>query len=292
MDGLRGKWRRILSVFALRRFAKRVKYTLYPYPTATFMMLSFFRKSVFLAAIFSGILPVSSVSASSGDAALINPVLENTPLPDYQYAPGGRDTPRSLLALVDGQKNGAQSEEALLRKQKVEDVLRRNPDMPEYMKKAYRAYQETGDRNIRRFAQAASEFQKQELREQLMQHIDDPEKLNRIMSALYGKPYAPYRAIGQSGYVVNQETGEILRGNRTLSGAYDRKLSAQTSGKQGASRRRESSRSRTYREDRHGGPSQSMKDDYLKARKRAVDANRPDLVEELDRAAARNGFFD
>ena len=35
-----------------------------------------------------------------------------------------------------------------------------------------------------------------------------------------------------------------------------------------------------------------MKDDYLKARKRAVDANRPDLVEELDRAAARNGFFD
>ena len=67
-----------------------------------------------------------------------------------------------------------------MRKQKVEDVLRRNPDMPEYMKRAYRAYQETGDRNIRRFAQAASEFQKQELREQLMQHIDDPEKLNRM----------------------------------------------------------------------------------------------------------------
>ena len=50
-------------------------------------------------------------------------------------------------------------------------------------------------------------------------------------------------------------------------------------------------RSRTYREDRHGGPSQSMKDDYLKARKRAVDANRPDLVEELGQGGGEKRFF-
>lgn len=35
-----------------------------------------------------------------------------------------------------------------------------------------------------------------------------------------------------------------------------------------------------------------MKADYLAARQRAVDAHRPDLVEELDKAAVKNGFFD
>ncbi|EEO27775.1 hypothetical protein [Oxalobacter paraformigenes] len=254
------------------------------------------RKSLLFAAVLSCLLPVSSVLARSG-SALVDPVLENTPLPDYQYAPGGEDTPEAWLPVMDGQgfagaKPGS-TREARLRKQKVEEVLRKNPDMPDYMKKAYRAYQETGDRNIRRFAQAASEFQKQELREQLMQHIDDPEKLNRMMSALYGKPYVPYKAVGQSGYVLNQETGEILKGNDALSSAYRRKLAAQAAGKKTASsRRRESRRGRTYREDRDGGPSQNMKADYLAARQRAVDAHRPDLVEELDKAAVKNGFFD
>ena len=259
-----------------------------------FMISPSIRKSLILAAVFSCLLPVSAAFASS-DSGLTDPVLENTPLPDYQYTPGGADTPEAWLPMADGQGfSGAKpgsTKEARIRKQKVEEVLRKNPDMPEYMKKAYRAYQETGDKNIRRFAQAASEFQKQELREQLMQHIDDPEKLNRMMSALYGKPYVPYKAVGQSGYVINQETGEILKGNDALSSAYNRKLAAR--GKKAVSSRgRESRRGRTYREDRDGGPSKNMKEDYLAARKRAVDANRPDLVEELDKAATRNGFFD
>ena len=255
------------------------------------MIFPSFRKSLLLAAVFSCCLPVSSVWASS-DSRLIDPVLENTPLPDYQYTPES-DMPEAWLPMADGQgfagaKPGSTKEDRL-RKQKVEEVLRKNPDMPDYMKKAYRAYQETGDRNIRRFAQAASEFQKQELREQLMQHIDDPEKLNRMMSALYGKPYVPYKAVGQSGYVLNQETGEILKGNDALSSAYQRKLAAQASGRKTASSSR---RGRTYREDRDGGPSRNMRENYLAARKRAVDAHRPDLVEELDKAAVKNGFFD
>lgn len=117
----------------------------------------------------------------------------------------------------------------MLRKQKVDEVQRRNPDMPEYMKRAYRAWQETGD---------------------------------------------------------------ILKGNDTLSRAWKRQLAAKASSKRDSSRKRESSRGRTYREDRNGGPSQGMKDDYLEARKRAIEANRPDLVEELDRSAVKNGFFD
>ncbi len=260
------------------------------------MILSAIRKwkSVFPVLVFSCTLSVPSVFARSNDA-LVDPVLENTPLPDYRYVPGGQDTQKSWLGMVGGREAGTRqntAQDAVLRKQKVDEVLHRNPDMPEYMKRAYRAWQETGDGNIRRFAQAASEFQKQELREQLMQHIDDPEKLNRIMSALYGKPYIPYKAFGQSGYVINQETGEILKGDDTLSRAWNRKLAEKASNKRDSSRKRESSRSRTYREDRDGGPSQGIKDDYLEARKRAIEANRPDLVEELDRSAVKNGFFD
>ena len=35
-----------------------------------------------------------------------------------------------------------------------------------------------------------------------------------------------------------------------------------------------------------------MKEEYLAARARAVKANRPDLVEELDKMARKNGLFD
>lgn len=255
------------------------------------MIFSTIRKSAFFPVLFTCVLPVLTATAQPDDAALTDPVLESTPLPNYKYVPGGKEAQDSWLVRMRGEQAGQTvSPETLKNRQKVEELLRSNPDMPAYMKRAYRAWLQTGDKNIHRFAQAASEFQKQELREQLVQHIDDPEKLNRMISVLYGKPNAPYRAVGQSGYAINQETGEIVRGNDALSRAYDRKLAAQAN-RQNA-RKRETSRSRTYREDRSGNPLHSMKQDYLGARKRAAAANRPDLVEELDRAAARNSLLD
>ena len=254
------------------------------------------RLSGFLLGILSCVLPFSSGWARL-DPALADPVLENVALPDYHYSPDGNDTPEAYLSMMNvqeftGVKPGS-SRETKMRRQTVNDIIRDNPDMPEYMKKAYRAYQETGDRNIRRFAQAASEFQKQELREQLVQHIDDPEKMNRLMAALYGKPYGPYKPVGKSGYVVNQETGEISPGNKALAGAYRQKLAASAVGKKSSSRKRVHTRSRTYREDRHGDPShEELKEEYLLARRRAVTANRNDLVEELDKMARKNGYFD
>ena len=56
------------------------------------MIFPSIRKSVFFAVAISCVLPVSAAFAQSG-AALTDPVLENTPLPDYQYTPGGEDTP-------------------------------------------------------------------------------------------------------------------------------------------------------------------------------------------------------
>lgn len=224
----------------------------------------------------------------------VDPILEKTPLPDYQYSPDG-DSPDPFLSFSNDQgfsnARPAKNADVLARRRKVDEILQKNPDMPEYMKKAYRAYQYTGDNNIRRFAQAASEFQKQELREQLMEHIDDPEKLNRLMTVLYGKAYSPYKAVGSSGYVLNQETGEISRGNDGLSEQHDKKAQASTLKKKNASRKREK-RGGNVREDRYGGASRDMKDDYLAARARAVKANRPDLVEELDKMARKNGLFD
>lgn len=257
-------------------------------------MISFpFRLSFLLAVSFAAMLPVSLAGAEEG-AIFRDAHLEEMPLPDYQYSPDG-DSPDSFLSFSNDQgfsnAGPAGSADALERRKKVDEILRKNPDMPEYMKKAYQAYQYTGDGNIRRFAQAASEFQKQELREQLIQHIDDPEKLNRLITALYGKAYSPYKAVGASGYVLNQTTGEISRGNNSLSAEHDKKLKADTIRKKNFSRKREK-RGKNIREDRYGGASRDVKESYLAARARAVNAHRPDLVEELDKMARKNGLFD
>ncbi len=258
-----------------------------------FMNSSRFRFSFLLAVLLAVTIPFSLTDAQAA-SGLTDPNLEKTPLPDYQYSPDG-DSPDAFLSFSNDQgfsnASPGQSADAVARRKKVDDILRKNPDMPEYMKKAYLAYQYTGDNNIRRFAQAASEFQKQELREQLMAHIDDPEKLNRLMTALYGKAYSPYRAVGSSGYVLNQETGEISRGNDGLSEQHDKKLQSETGRKKNSSRKREK-RGNNVREDRYGGASRDMKQEYLAARARAVKANRPDLVEELDKMARKNGLFD
>lgn len=258
-----------------------------------FMNSSRFRFSFLLAVLLAVTIPFSLTDAQAA-SGLTDPNLEKTPLPAYQYSPDG-DSPDAFLSFSNDQgfsnASPGQSADAVARRKKVDDILRKNPDMPEYMKKAYLAYQYTGDNNIRRFAQAASEFQKQELREQLMAHIDDPEKLNRLMTALYGKAYSPYRAVGSSGYVLNQETGEISRGNDGLSEQHDKKLQSETGRKKNSSRKREK-RGNNVREDRYGGASRDMKQEYLAARARAVKANRPDLVEELDKMARKNGLFD
>lgn len=267
-------------------------------PVSGFTMQAFmnsfrFRFSFLLAILLAVTVPFTCADAQAS-AELADPNLEQTPLPDYQYSPDG-DSPDAFLSFSNdhGFSNGRQekSADAIARRKKVDEILRKNPDMPEYMKKAYRAYQYTGDNNIRRFAQAASEFQKQELREQLIAHIDDPEKLNRLMTALYGKAYSPYKAVGSSGYVLNQETGEISRGNDDLSAEHDKKRQAGTAKKRNSSRKREK-RGNNVREDRYGGASRDMKKEYLAARARAVKANRPDLVEELDKMARKNGLFD
>lgn len=266
-----------------------------PYPVWRRKSMNFpsLRLSFLLAVSLAIALPVS-LSHAQQSSALSDPNLEKTPLPDYQYSPDG-DSPDDFLPFTHEQgfsgTRQVNNAEKVARRRKIEEMLRKNPDMPEYLKKAYRASLYTGDTNVRRFAQAASEFQKQELREQLIEHIDDPEKLNRLMTALYGKSHSPYKPVGSSGYVLNQETGEITRGNDDLSAGHDRKMQAGASRKKNSSRKREK-RGNNVREDRYGGTSSNMKEEYLAARARAVAANRPDLVEELDRMARKNGLFD
>lgn len=103
-------------------------------------------------------------------------------------------------------------------------------DTPDYMVRAMQAYRVTGDRNVKRFAEAVSEFQEQELRERAMWYLEngDVENYNRTMAIISGKPYAPYSSIGGSGYVVNKGTGEISVGNPHAAGMYDRKVKADT----------------------------------------------------------------
>lgn len=276
--------------FTLTSWYKQVKWLFLPYPETAFMMLLTASKTTFLSTLISCMLPVLAAVAQPDNAALTDSVLENMLLPEYRYMPGGKEVQESWQKRLMG--NGTEpviSQETLMNRRKVENMLRDNPDMPMYMKRAYRIWLQTDVENLGRFSKLASEFQKQELREQLIQHIDDPEKLDKMISVLYSKPDVPYMAKDQSGYAINQGTGEIIKENGAPSRAYESKLSAQINRQ--SARKRESSRSRTYREDRNGNPVFS-KHDYLKARKQAVATNRPDLVEEEDRAAARNGLID
>lgn len=174
-------------------------------------------------------------------------------------------------------------------------------EVPDYMVRAMQAYRVTGDRNIRRFAGAASAFQEQALRDRAMAYLEegDVENYNRVMAILSGRPYAPYSSVGQSGYVVNRSTGEIQVGNPHAAGMHDRKVKAETAQKNAsaASRyvRAREGRPRTDAAKavkQKTGSSAMTAAEYREARMRAIEANRPDLVRELDGMARGMGYAD
>ncbi|WAW09899.1 hypothetical protein NB640_11865 [Oxalobacter vibrioformis] len=176
-------------------------------------------------------------------------------------------------------------------------------ETPEYMVRAMQAYRVTGDRNVKRFAEAVSEFQEQALRERAMGYLEngDVENYNRTMAIISGKPYAPYSSIGGSGYVVNKGTGEISVGNPHTAGMYDRKVKADTARKN-ASAASQYARSKERAGKAASGTPKATRQktaasgmtaaEYREARVRAIEASRPDLVKELDGMARHMGYSD
>lgn len=173
-------------------------------------------------------------------------------------------------------------------------------ETPDYMRQAMEAYRYTGDRNVKRFAEAVSEFQLQELRAQALEHIDDSEKFNRYMAIISGKQYAPYTSISNSGYVVNKSTGEISVGNSHTARMHDKKVRADTA-RTNASAASQYARTKERQERAVSGASRTASKtaaspgmteaEYRQARARAIEINRMDLVKELDDVAHRSGFI-
>lgn len=194
----------------------------------------------------------------------------------------------------------------LAQEREVTDILDERDEAdetPAYMVRAMQAYRLTGDRNVKRFAEATSEFQEQELRERAMMYLEsgDVENYNRTMAIISGKPYAPYSSIGGSGYVVNRGTGEISVGNPHTAGMYDRKVKADTARKN-ASAASQYARTKAHAQKAAQGTPKAARQktaasgmtaaEYREARTRAIEASRPDLVKELDDMARHMGYLD
>lgn len=213
---------------------------------------------------------------------------------------------------VRGKKNNAlnqakaETETYRLKQEKEMDAMlgdrEAGEDTPGYMVRAMQAYRFTGDRNVKRFADAASEFQLQELREEARGYLKagDVENYNRVMALISGKPYAPYSSVKDSGYVVNRSTGEISVGNPHAASLYDRKTRADTEKKQ-ADAASQHARTKAQAEKAASGTSRAgprqktgasglTETEYREARKKAAAAERPDLVSELDGMAQQMGY--
>lgn len=185
----------------------------------------------------------------------------------------------------------------------VLDDLNEEDETPAYLVRAMQAYRVTGDRNVKRFAEAMSVFQEQEMREKAMAYLEegDLDNYHRIMALISGKSYAPYSSMGTSGYVINKSTGEISVGNSRAAGMHDRKVKADTARKN-ASAASQYARAKERRERADTGAAKTARQktgasgmtraEYGVARARAVEAQRPDLVRELDDMARHMGYLD
>ena len=170
-----------------------------------------------------------------------------------------------------------------------------DPNAPDYVVRAYRAQMITGDNNVKRFAEAASEFQRQEIRDRLSESDEIPENADQLRAAVSTAPSMPYVAVGQTGYVLNRVTGELLAADSELVANHKRQIEAKAEkGEKNMKRYRDLSRLRDTvrsRERRHGQTAMLTKEEYERARDRAVTTQRPDIVKELDRMAVTSGLI-
>lgn len=92
-------------------------------------------------------------------------------------------------------------------------------NLSRYLQDAMRLFQMTGDTNMERFANAGTAIQTQGIRDQALESVDDLDRMNRLNTlAKPGEAYLPFSAVGNTGYSVNQATGDIDGALRKLFG--------------------------------------------------------------------------
>lgn len=113
----------------------------------------------------------------------------------------------------------------------ITNEARRAPiatDQPDYMKAAMRLFQNTGDTNALRIAQAGSELQTQGYRDNAASSMDNLDLLNRWNTlAKPGDTYTPMKAVGATGTALNEATGEQIVANEAIRRLFGDKTSSE-----------------------------------------------------------------
>lgn len=81
--------------------------------------------------------------------------------------------------------------------------------LPANLQTAFKLFQATGDNNMERFAKAGTELQTQGIRDQAVTNVSNLDLMNRLNTlAKPGDTYEPFKNVGETGYSVNQATGQ------------------------------------------------------------------------------------
>lgn len=106
-----------------------------------------------------------------------------------------------------GNKYGAEAEGL-----RMTNTARQAPidtTLPANLQTAYKLFQATGDNNMERFAKAGTELQSQGIRDQAVTNVNNLDLMNRLNTlAKPGDTYEPFKNVGETGYSVNQATGQ------------------------------------------------------------------------------------
>jgi hypothetical protein len=129
---------------------------------------------------------------------------------------------------MSGQKHSAEADGLRYtneRRLAVPGQIESDPDMAPYMQAALKAFQNTGDTNMERYAKGASAFQQQQAISDIQGGMD-PTRTGQAFAAVSGK--MPFSSVGSTGRNINGLTGLGGIIESALAGNYDKKIQSET----------------------------------------------------------------
>lgn len=155
-------------------------------------------------------------------------VLAQAPIAKQQAADAAElNAARIFAQNMTGKKHGAEAEGLSYtnqRRMSVPEQITADPAMPPQMQSILKAFQNTGDTNIERYAKGAGEFQQQQAITDI-QGGADPTRTGQAYAAVSGK--MPFEAVGSTGRNINGLTGLGSIVEQALATNYDKKIGSE-----------------------------------------------------------------
>lgn len=137
---------------------------------------------------------------------------------------------QTYAANMAGNKHGSEAagnQLTLEQRKGMDNYIASNPDLSPYDRMLALAYKWTGDNNIERLANARGQFQTHDIRDQAVKNVDDPDLMNRLnILSVPSATYQPYKAIGNTGYSVNEATGVQTQASPALAGLHSGEINS------------------------------------------------------------------